>query len=470
VVVVGDEAEPSVAAALEGDKLHRSSRSGFDRAWRFWVEFGNDETRVREEVPLMASPFTRRAFGGLALAGAAALALPAAAAEPIRIGYGMALTGGLAGNGKAAHLALQLWAEDVNAKGGLLGRKVELVVYDDQTNPATVPGIYTKLLEVDQVDLVLSGYGTNLIVPAMPVVMQKGMVFLGLFGLAVNEKFHYPNYFSTQPVGPDGKHDLSRGFFEVALAQSPKPRRVAIVAADAEFAKVASDGARDNAKKLGLEIVYDRSYPPSTVDFTPIMRAVQAAGPDIVYVASYPPDSAGIVRASNEVGVKAKVFGGSMVGPQFAPLKTQLGSLLNGILVFDYYVPEPTLDFPGIDEFLVRYQARAGAAGVDPLGFYLPPYAYAEGQILAQAVEATEGLDHKQLGDYIRTNTLKTIVGDIRFHPNGEWAQHRILQVQFQNIEGNGLDQFKKPGAQVIIHPPAVRSGDLLYPFSDVKR
>jgi branched-chain amino acid transport system substrate-binding protein len=83
---------------------------------------------------------------------------PAAAADPIKIGFGMALTGGLAGNGKAALIAIQIWAEQVNAKGGLLGRPVQLVYYDDQTNPATVPGIYTKLLDVDKVDLVISGY------------------------------------------------------------------------------------------------------------------------------------------------------------------------------------------------------------------------------------------------------------------------------------------------------------------------
>src|SRR5690348_6568742 len=137
---------------------------------------------------------------------------PAGAAEPIKIGFGMALTGGLAGNGKSALLAMKIWEEQVNAKGGLLGRPVQLVYYDDQTNPATVPGIYTKLLDIDKVDLVISGYGTNLQAPAMPIIMQHGMTFIGLFGLAVNDQFHYDRFFQMQPNGPDAKHALSQGF------------------------------------------------------------------------------------------------------------------------------------------------------------------------------------------------------------------------------------------------------------------
>ncbi len=115
----------------------------------------------------------------------------------------MALTGGLSANGKPALLAMQIWQDDVNKKGGLLGRPVELVFYDDQTNPATVPGIYTKLLDVDKVDLVISGYGTNLIAPLMPIAIERKLTLIGMFGLANNEKYQYPNYFQIQPAGPD---------------------------------------------------------------------------------------------------------------------------------------------------------------------------------------------------------------------------------------------------------------------------
>ena len=132
--------------------------------------------------------------------------------NPITIGFGMALTGGLAPNGKAALLAMQIWEADINAKGGLLGRPVKLVYYDDQSNPATIPGIYTKLLDVDKVDLVISGYATNMIAPAMPIIMQHNRTFLSLFGLAVNSEFHYPKYFSFTPTGgPEPKQSFAAG-------------------------------------------------------------------------------------------------------------------------------------------------------------------------------------------------------------------------------------------------------------------
>src|SRR5271167_1513395 len=155
-----------------------------------------------------------KAWGEALLATVLVAAAPAArAADPITIGFGMALTGGLAPNGRAALLAMQMWEGDINAKGGLLGRPVKLVFYDDQSNPSTVPGIYTKLLDVDKVDLVVSGFGTNMIAPALPVVMQHNRTFLGLFGLAVNSQFNYPNYFSIVPTGgPDPKLAFSKGF------------------------------------------------------------------------------------------------------------------------------------------------------------------------------------------------------------------------------------------------------------------
>src|SRR5260370_26905620 len=183
------------------------------------------------------------------------------AAEPIRIGFGMALTGGLAANGKSALVAMQIWRDDINAKGGLLGRPVELVFYDDQSNPSTVPGIYTKLIDVDKVNLVVGGYATNMVAPAMPVVMQKNKVFPSLFALDANAEFKYPKYFSVLPTGPNTKTSFTEGFFTSGLEQNPKPTTVALAAEDAEFSRNACEGARENAKKFNLKIVYDKSYP-----------------------------------------------------------------------------------------------------------------------------------------------------------------------------------------------------------------
>ena len=170
------------------------------------------------------------------------------------------------------------------------------------------------------------------------------------------------------------------------MKQNPRPTTVAIVAADAEFALNAADGARENAKKRRLKIVYDRRYPPNTTDFAPIVRAIAATNPDLVVVCSYPPDSVGIVRSVNELNFRPKMIGGGMVGPQNTSIKAQLGPLLNGWTNYDFWLPVPKMNFPGVGDMMDKYQKRAPAEGIDPYGYYMAPQAYAQYQVLEQAV------------------------------------------------------------------------------------
>jgi branched-chain amino acid transport system substrate-binding protein len=409
--------------------------------------------------------FVAPAFVGLAALLALAPGASAQSGEPIKIGYSMALTGGLAPNGKSALLAQKIWEEDINAKGGLLGRPVKLIYYDDQSNASTVPGIYTKLLDVDKVDLVIGGYATAMLAPAMPIVIQRNKVFIGLLGLAVNSEFDYPNYFAMIPSGPVPKPAFTKGFFDTAMAQSPRPTTVAIVAADQEFSRNAADGARENAKAAGLNIVYDKTYPPSTTDFSPIVRAIQATNADLLVVCSYPPDSVGMVRAVNEIGLKPKMIGGAMVGLQATAIKTQLGPLLNGWVNYEFWLPVPKMDFPGVADLITKYQAKAAGEGVDALGYYMAPWGYAQLQVLQQAVEATKSLDDKKIADYVRANSFKTVLGDVKFGAKGEWAQSRVLQTQFHDIKGNDVEQFRKLTAQSVLTPSEYKSGDVIYPY-----
>jgi branched-chain amino acid transport system substrate-binding protein len=413
-------------------------------------------------------------FAGAAMMGLASLLIASAPASaqsgaPIRIGYSMALTGGLAPNGKSALLAQKIWEEDVNAKGGLLGRPVKLVYYDDKSAPAEVPAIYTKLLDVDKVDLLIGAYATAQLAPAMPIVIARKKLLIGLLGLAVNDEFNYPNYFAMIPSGPIPKPAFTKDFFALAMGLDPKPKTVAIVAADQEFSKNASDGARETAQNAGLKIVYDKTYPPTTNDFSPIVRAIQASNPDIVVVCSYPPDSVGIVRAVNEIGFKPRMIGGAMVGLQATAIKMQLGPLLNGWVNYDFWLPVPKMHFAGVDDLMKTYQSRAQAEGVDPLGYYMAPWAYAQLQVLQQAIEATKSLDDVKLAEQVRTGTFKTVVGDVKFGAKGEWAQPRVLQVQFQNIKGNDVDQFKDVSTQVVVAPADYESGKLIYPYEKAR-
>jgi branched-chain amino acid transport system substrate-binding protein len=390
--------------------------------------------------------------------------------QPLTIGFGMALTGPLAANGKQALLGAKIWEETINKKGGLLGRPVKLVYYDDQSNPSTVPGISTKLLDVDKVDLVVGPYATAMIAPAMPVIMQKGKAFIGLFGLAVNSEFNYPKYFAMIPSGPNTKPAFTEGFFEVAAAQNPKPQTVALIAADQEFSRNACEGARENAKKANLRIVYDRTYPPTTTDFSPIVRAIQAANPDVLTICSYPLDSVGMVRAVNEVGLKPKMIGGAMVGLQATVFKNQLGPLLNGFVNYETWVPSDKLMTPEVQEFLKIYQSRAQAEGVDPLGYYLGTWGYAYLELLGKAVEGAKSANDDKIAEYLHANTVKTIMGDMKFGKNGEWAKSGMMQVQYHGIkQGAGIETWKGMGYQTVLTPPELKTGSVIYPYEKAK-
>src|SRR5436189_2815661 len=227
----------------------------------------------------------RRVF----LSVAAALALAASAVTslaqgPVKIGMSMPQTGSLGAGGKAALLALQMWVEDVNKKGGLLGRKVELLAYDDQSNPATTPGIYTKLLDVDKVDLLIAPYGTVPTAPIMPLVKQRGLLLMGNFSFQVNHTVKHDMWFNNAPWGDASS--WSDGF--IHIGQKAGAKTIAFLAADQEFAQNLANGARVLAKKAGLQTVYDQNYPPATVDFSAMIRAIRAARPDLVFVMAYP--------------------------------------------------------------------------------------------------------------------------------------------------------------------------------------
>ncbi len=387
--------------------------------------------------------------------------------KPITIGFDIELTGGLAPNGRAALLAMQIWARNTNAHGGLLGRPVKLIYYDDQSNPALVPGIVTKLLDVDHVDLLIGGNGTNVVAPAMPVAIAHHLTLLGLFGLDVNHAFHYKRYFSIIPAG--GMHptqSFSHGFFAVAATLKPRPKTVALVGADAEFSRNALRGAREQAEKYGFKVVYDGTYPPNTADYTPVVRAIAARHPDLVFVGSYPPDTVGMIRAAREVGLKTRLFGGGMVGLQATAIKTELGPLLNGITNYDFWLPVKGLASPAALAFLRQYQAAAAkVAGVDKLGFYLPPFAYADLQVLGQAVTGVGGFDQAKLAAYLRSHTFQTVVGPIRFGPNGEWAAPRVLETQFQGVKGHGDRQFTNPKTEVVLWPKRLANGRVRTPY-----
>src|SRR3979411_3433732 len=218
---------------------------------------------------------------------------------PIKIGMSMAQTGGLAGGGKASLLGIEIWRDDVNAKGGLLGRKVELVVYDDKSSASETPAISSKLLYVDKVDLLFAPYATVPTAPIMRFVKQRGLLLMGNFSFQVNSKVGHDMWFNNAPWGP--ADSWASSFLDIG--QKAGGKTLALLSSDQEFAQNLVLTARDVAKQRNIPVVFDQNYPPHTVEFSSIIRSLRAAKPDMVYVASYPPDSAGILRAVNEIGI-----------------------------------------------------------------------------------------------------------------------------------------------------------------------
>jgi branched-chain amino acid transport system substrate-binding protein len=387
---------------------------------------------------------------------------------PIKIGMSMAQSGGLAGGGKASLLGIEIWRDDVNAKGGLLGRQVELVVYDDKSSASETPAIYSKLLDVDKVDLLFAPYATVPTAPIMPLVKQRGMVLMGNFSFQVNSKVGHDMWFNNAPWGP--ADSWAAAFLDLGLKAGGKT--IALLTADQEFAQNLAVTAREVAKKRGMPIVFDQAYPPNTVEFSSILRALNAAKPDIVYIGSYPPDSAGILRAVNEIGIadSVKIFGGGMVGLQFAAVMQNLGSLLNGVVNFNTWLPEPNMYYDGTKAFFETYTKRAVEAKVDPLGYYLAPFGYASGQLIEQAIKATGSLDQKALAKYLRDNEHKTIVGPIAFSADGERKETATLMAQFRGVVDKNIEQFRSSGKQVIVFPDKSKSGDLISPFEVARK
>lgn len=386
---------------------------------------------------------------------------------PIRIGYSLSLTGPVAANARSARVAHEIWQDDVNQQGGLLGRPVEMICRDDFSAAANVPELYRQLMDDEKVDLVIGGYGTNTVAPALPAVIERGRFFVGLQGLGVNDALSYPGYFAMIPTGPDPNPALTEGFFALAAQQLPRPTTVALMSADALFAKNPIIGAKANAEKYGFKVVHESTYPLATGDFSAIIDEVAQSNCDLLFICSYLDDSIGLVRAIHAHCFRPKMVGASMIGPQSAAARAALGPLLNGFVNYEYWAPVPSMMFAGASAFLDAYQARAITSKVDLLGHYTPLLAYAQMQVLAQAVQATAGTDDARLSAYAREATFDTVMGPIHFGRNGEWAVPRVLQVQFQGIQGHDLAQFQQGLRQVVVWPPELASGQLSYPFAD---
>jgi len=200
------------------------------------------------------------------------------------------------------------------------------------------------------------------------------------------------------------------------------------------------------------------------------MEDLKKANPDVIFFCSYINDSIGLVKAMNAAGLSPKHVGGAMIGPQNGVVKAELGPLLNGLVNYEYWLPVPSLVNPRIESLIATYQSRAQQAGADPLGYYVAPLAYAQMQVLEQAIRTVGSTDDAALADYTRKATFDTVVGKVTFGEGGGWAQPRVLTVQFQNIESSNISEFRKPNTQTVVYPPDMASANVIYPYAKATR
>jgi branched-chain amino acid transport system substrate-binding protein len=244
---------------------------------------------------------------------------------------------------------------------------------------------------------------------------------------------------------------------------------MAILAADADFSKNPITGARANAAELGIEVLSEFKYSLTTEDYSDVVKAQTETSPDILFLCSYINDSIGLLQAVGKTGIEPILVGGAMIGPQSSTVQEQLGPLLNGVVNYEYWLPTPAMAFPGVQELISTYQTRAAGTAADALGYYVAPCAYAQLQVVEQAIRETDGLVDAELAEYTHSNAFDTVLGKLRFDALGEWDQPRVLTVQFSNIASNDIDAFRDPDARVVVAPNDYASGTL-QSFTDAQQ
>ena len=328
----------------------------------------------------------------------------------IKIGYTLPLTGALEAYGQSALIAHKIWEDDINGRGGLLGRQVELICIDDRSNMFLVSDIYKKLLEEEKVDLIIGGYGANITASILPVAIEHKKFFISLTARA----YSCEHCFSMIPSGTRPNINLTENYFKTISKNSS----VAIIAADAEFSKNLILGARENIAKNYQRIVFEYNYSLATFDFSSLARELNELKPDALYISAYSSDAIGIIKAINEQGLQFKKIGVSVIVPL-------------GLRIM----------CTGVEEIMEKYLARTASIEADILGYYLAPQAYAQLQILEQAVRATNSLNDIKLAGHTQEAVFSTVIGDIKFDRNGECAVPQMIQTQYQSLTSYDIEQ-----------------------------
>jgi branched-chain amino acid transport system substrate-binding protein len=358
-----------------------------------------------------------------ALAVAIALAVggvvPATAQGPIRIGASLSLTGTYAKLGKNQHEGYQLCEKELNAKGGLLGRKVQFVVYDDQSMPATAVRLYEKLITEDKVDAIMGPYSSPVTEAAVNVTEKYKKVMVAPLA-ATTSIFKKGRKYVFMVISPAEVY--LEGLIDMAAKRGLKT--IAVVNEDTLFSKAAASGAVELAKKKGLQVVYTEAYPKGSTDFSALLTKLKAANADVLAAATYFDDAVALTRQMKELNVNPKMYGVTVGGdlPEFYDTLKQNAEYVYGATQW-----EPTLPYPGNQEWYETYKKEFG---------HEPSYHSAAGYagciIYAEAAKRANNLDADRVREQLLKLEMRTIFGDYKVEADGFQIAHKMVTFQWQ--------------------------------------
>jgi branched-chain amino acid transport system substrate-binding protein len=385
-------------------------------------------------------PWKRLAPVALAAVVFAALPQPVAAQTPIKIGASMSVTGTYAKPGTYQKQGYDICIDELNAKGGILGRKVELVIYDDQSNPATAVRLYEKLITEDKVDAVMGPY-SSAVSEAVANVTEKYKKVMVAPLAATTSIFKKGRKYIFMVITP--AENYLDGLIDMAAKRGLKT--VAIINEDTLFPKASAAGTAEAAKKKGMQVVLQEAYPKGNTDFSALLVKIKAANPDVIAAGTYFDDAVAITRQMKELNVNPKMFGLTVGGdlPEFYDQLKQNAEYVYGSTQWDESLP-----YPGQKEFLAAYKAKF--KGQEPS--YHTAAGYAGCLIYAESVKKAGTLDADKVRDQLLKMEIKTAFGEYKVEPDGFQIAHKMVMLQWQD------------GKRMVVWPDDLANGKMRYP------
>jgi branched-chain amino acid transport system substrate-binding protein len=371
----------------------------------------------------------RLARGVAALAFFVAAGALAQGQPPIRIGSTLALTGPLAATSLVHKVVGEIYVEELNKRGGLLGRQVEWIVKDDQSKADLARTLYEQLVTVDKVDLLMGPYATGAILSAMGVAQRYNKVLVHhTFGIPSQAK--YDMQFPAWSLGPTPEVTVPNTVFDALAASPAPPKTIAVVTSKFPSVHFMSLGARDVARKRGLNEVLFLEWDFGNLDYGPIAARIKDANPDFLWVGAIGLEGNQLLEAMSKIGYTPKEH--FYMYPAPAPMsKSPLARNALSMTVFEEH--PPFTNAPGAKEFIELYHARAAKAGIPDTAVEVQAAAsYTAWQILEAGVRGAGSLDDKAIGTWLRTHPVDTIQGKLHFdgpHNYGDDLM-RVKQVQ----------------------------------------